>query len=141
MAEDMDLLGLARIAWERENESAQAPAGAGYLWDEVDHTVRQALTDGMRAVLCELERRGWRPPARVVETREEMDSLPIGSMVIEAGYDEWQSDPEPRAWVRTAFPSPSMHWAPVGEDGGQYLTSEINVPVVVVWEPKEASHG
>jgi len=46
---DAEVLELAQLAWDRENNDV--PAGLGYDWGELDPEVRDAAAAGIRAVL------------------------------------------------------------------------------------------
>ena len=67
-------------------------------------------------------RAGWRPPARTVTTVEQLDALPVGSIVRDderAALDEkWDDD----------------MWAEVCCEG-TFSSSSIHTPATVLWEP------
>ena len=73
----------------------------------------------------EIIRAGWRPPARIVTTVEELDALPVGSIVRDderAALDEkWDDD----------------MWAEVGYESTFY-SSSIHTPATVLYEPEGA---
>ena len=67
---------------------------------------------------------GWRPPARVVTTVEELDGLPVGSIVRDverAALDEkWDDDTWAEAGYEYTFSSRSIH-----------------LPAAVIYDPEE----
>ena len=68
---------------------------------------------------------GWRPPARTVTTVEELDALPVGSIVRDderAALDEKWDD---NTWAEVAY-EPT------------FSSSSIHTPAIVLWEPEEA---
>ena len=70
-------------------------------------------------------RAGWRPPARTVTTVEQLDALPVGSIVRDderAALDEKWDD---------------NLWAEVGYEY-TFSSSSIHTPATVLWEPDEA---
>lgn len=71
---------------------------------------------------------GWRPPARVIETAEDLAALPIGSLVGEI-------DETNRAWIRNVNPNTD---APDWADALDASTlCAIRPPVRVLWEPQQ----
>lgn len=75
-------------------------------------------------ILFELKDAGWRPPARTIETVEEMDALPEGSIIRDGYGDAWHKD---GGWSCT-------------DTTFAYLSKTIvNVygPVAVLWTPEE----
>ena len=69
-------------------------------------------------------RAGWRPPARTVTTVEELDALPVGSIVRDverAALDEKWDD---------------NMWAEVGYEP-TFSSSSIHTPAIVLYEPED----
>ena len=67
---------------------------------------------------------GWRPPARTVTTVEELDALPVGSIVRDverAALDEKWDD---NMWAEVAYEY-------------TFSSSSIHTPATVLWEPEE----
>ena len=67
---------------------------------------------------------GWRPTARVVTTVEELDALPVGSIVRDverAALDEKWDD---NTWAEVAYEY-------------TFSSSSIHTPATVIYEPKE----
>ncbi len=67
---------------------------------------------------------GWRPPARVVTTVEELDALPVGSIVRDverAAIDEKWDD---NTWAEVAYEY-------------TFSSSSIHTPATVIYEPEE----
>ena len=65
---------------------------------------------------------GWRPPARTVTTVEELDALPVGSIVRDverAALDEKWDD---NLWAEVCYES-------------TFSSSMIHTPAIVLWEP------
>jgi len=60
---------------------------------------------------------GWRPPARKIETVEELDALPEGSIVRDSWGITLTKDYE--SWYRTLADDPD----------------EVELPAIVLWEP------
>ena len=76
------------------------------------------------AVADELIERGWRPPARVVTTVQELDALPVGSIVRDverAALDEKWDD---NMWAEVAYEY-------------TFSSSMIHTPAIVLYEPEE----
>ena len=82
------------------------------------------LAQVIAAAADKIIRAGWRPPARTVTTVEELDALPVGSIVRDderAALDEkWDDD----------------MWAEVGYEY-TFSSSSIHTPATVLWEPEE----
>ncbi|PFX04277.1 hypothetical protein CJ469_02155 [Nocardia farcinica] len=80
----------------------------------------------------DLRAAGWRPPAREITDPEELDALPVGSIVREIGVDAGRS----LAWYKCVN---SRARAPFcWEEFGTPLrsqSSEISLPVIVLWTP------
>lgn len=71
---------------------------------------------------------GWRPPARVIETPDELDAMPIGAAVLDAFAAVCtcvHTDPI-TGWVRAT--------SAVG--GGQHRHRPY-LPATVLWEPEQ----
>lgn len=67
---------------------------------------------------------GWRPPARVVTTVEELDALPVGSIVRDverAALDEKWDD---NMWAEVAYEY-------------TFSSRSIHLPALVLYEPEE----
>ena len=64
---------------------------------------------------------GWRPPARVVSTWEELEALPEESIILDAGVPAYLLD---GLW---SYPA----------DQSDYEAGEIKLPVTVLYEPEE----
>lgn len=98
--ETRDQLGLTISAYRRNSEVA---------WDEdlmlADHLLKQ----------------GWRPPARTVTTVEELDALPVGTVIRDS----------------IEYVAESLHgmWYVTG--GGRHGGTELALPATVIYEPKE----
>ena len=72
----------------------------------------------------EIIRAGWRPPARTVTTVEELDALPVGSIVRDverAALDEKWDD---NMWAEVAYEY-------------TFSSSLIHTPAIVLYEPGE----
>ena len=83
----------------------------------IDLPVTPKMADRMRAA-------GWRPPARVITTRAELNALPDGALI-------WFMDDGERVIVERA-------------NGGYWYRGEVHVPLIlidlpatVLWEPSE----
>ncbi|WP_029924027.1 hypothetical protein [Nocardia otitidiscaviarum] len=79
--------------------------------------------------------RGWRPPARVIETYPELEALPVGAVVMEADYKGWETYSCPAVMVRIALEDNLLRWSYPG-DYRDYISDEINLPALLLWEPK-----
>lgn len=94
--------------------------------------VREIAGHGVRmhdaeAIADSVMAEGWRPPARRVETVEELDALPVGSVV----RSDWPKAAEPVGYVSVRFsdgwftPLHQTRVFPLGAGGGT---------VTVLWE-------
>lgn len=66
---------------------------------------------------------GWRPPARVITTFEELDALPLGTVLV----DQWRT-----AWFAT-----SSTWRGLARSRAD-APDRIVLPGTVQWTPDEA---
>ncbi|BAD58841.1 hypothetical protein [Nocardia farcinica] len=84
-------------------------------------------TDPLAAILRDVVvAAGWRPPARVITDLAELDTLPVGSVVMDSPY------PEGDVCRRTA----DGVWEHPGLPG--CCTSRVlSLPVVVLWTPPQ----
>ena len=85
------------------------------------------------AVADELIERGWRPPARVVTTVQELDALPVGAIIMEGDH----GTPDDTGWGFKTMPG-VFHRFPEG----WHVVSGIgerapDLPATVLYEPKE----
>lgn len=64
---------------------------------------------------------GWRPPARRIETAEELDALPDRSIIL-MHFD-------------TVAQKSDDVWE-VPNEVGQYLSDDIDLPATVLWQPE-----
>ena len=104
-----DQLGLTISAYRRNSEVA---------WEEdlmlADHLLEQ----------------GWRPPARVIHTAEELDELPHRTIVCDRFGIAAQLD-----IVTSGDPGlPERWWS---NTYGAYPTGDVDLPATVIYEPKE----
>ena len=97
-----------------------------YMEADVPETVadKHEPVDADYAMADAILAAGWLPPARTVTTVEQLDALPVGSIVRDderAALDEKWDD---------------NLWAEVGYE---YTFSSISIhtPVTVLWEPEE----
>ncbi|WP_280201293.1 hypothetical protein [Nocardia cyriacigeorgica] len=74
--------------------------------------------------------RGWRPPARVIETAEELDALPNGTIIRDADGDVFEASADGRVFWAT-LPDSGWH-----TDHG-FAADELTLPAVVLWEPEQ----
>ena len=70
-------------------------------------------------------RAGWRPPARTVTTVEELDALPVGSIVRDVERSALDEKWDDNMWAEVAYES-------------TFSSSSIRTPATVLWEPEEA---
>ena len=68
---------------------------------------------------------GWRPPARTVTTVEELDALPVGSIVRDVERSALDEKWDDNLWAEVAYES-------------TFSSSSIHTPATVLWEPEEA---
>ena len=78
---------------------------------------------------------GWRPPARVVTTVEELDALAVGSIIMEGDH----GTPDDTGWGFKTMPG-VFHRFPEG----WHVVAGIGerapaLPATVIYEPKEGS--
>lgn len=69
---------------------------------------------------------GWRPPAQVIETPEEAESLPARTVVMDSPY------PEGDVYQRTS----DGHWVEPGFHG-TFTTRILSFPVTVLYLPAD----
>ena len=97
-----------------------------YMGADVPETVadKHEPVDADYATADAILAAGWRPPARVVTTVEELDALPVGSIVRDverAALDEkWDDDTWAEAGYEYTFSSRSIH-----------------LPAAVIYDPEE----
>ena len=77
---------------------------------------------------------GWRPPARIVTTVEELDALAVGTVVMEGDH----GTPDDTGWGFKTMPG-VFHRFP---DGWHVVAGHgeraPDLPATVLWEPEEA---
>ena len=109
---DRDRLGLTISAYRRNAEVA---------WDE-----DMRLADHLLNL-------GWRPPARVVTTVEELDALAVGTVVMEGDH----GTPDDTGWGFKTMPG-VFHRFPEGwhvvAGHGQRVP---DLPATVLWTPED----
>ncbi|MFE2994146.1 hypothetical protein ACFXG4_03930 [Nocardia sp. NPDC059246] len=103
-----------------------------FLWHLInDRLAREYPVYDAAAIADDILNAGWRPPARVIETAEELDALPIGTIVVDAfaaSCTRVHDDPLWK-WVRATSAVPwGRHFHPP------------RLPVTVLWEP-EVDHA
>jgi hypothetical protein len=77
----------------------------------------------------------WRPGGRRIDNYPELEALVANTVVVEVDASTGAVVRQMGAWRRIALPDGQLRWVLLGEDC-DYLTEEINLPVVVVW-PQE----
>ena len=87
------------------------------MWDDMLDDTAECATEVAAAIIAA----GWRPPARVVATREELEALPEESIILDAGVPAYLLD---GLW---SYPA----------DQSDYEAGEIKLPVTVLYEPEE----
>ena len=76
---------------------------------------------------------GWRPPARVVTTVEDLDALAVGTVVMEGDH----GTPDDTGWGFKMMPG-VFHRFTVGWLVVAGLWERVpDLPVTVLWEPEE----
>ena len=89
------------------------------------------------AVADHLLAQGWRPPVRVIETVEELEALPVGSVVLDTGPERQLSN-APVVLCKTGWGD----WQNLGDDPLRRWWSKEIIPVakgnvlLCVWEPE-----
>lgn len=74
----------AKAGWETQERSRKP-------WADVPEANKATMRAAVTALLHHLMvNEGLRPPARVVSTVEELEALPLESVVIDGGRDAWQ---------------------------------------------------
>lgn len=68
---------------------------------------------------------GWRPPARTIETDEELEGLPDLAIILSARNSVFRADDR--------FIEGDI--CLTGMDGGDYGSEEVALPATVLWEP------
>ena len=80
---------------------------------------------------------GWRPPMRVISTVEELEALPVGSVVLDTGPERQLSN-APVVLCKTGWGD----WQNLGDDPLRRWWSKEIIPVakgnvlLCVWEPE-----
>lgn len=123
------------IAYVYEDGSVYLPEGRDVV-DQDDFTYAAARGKVFRLVRAD-EYAGWRPPAHKITDRAELETLPLGSIVIEEvppEPEDWRTDPCPNVLVRIAIDGKPV-WLYRGETE-PYRTNELVLPVMVVWQPE-----
>lgn len=77
---------------------------------------------------------GWRPPARVVTTVEELDALPEGTVIQDILGATWTLYEGIDDGIDPYDPT-NYHWA-IGINGN-YATWATDLPATVLYEPEE----
>ena len=67
---------------------------------------------------------GWRPPARTVTTVEELDALPVGSIVRDVERSALDEKWDDNMWAEVAYEY-------------TFSSSIIHTPAIVLYEPEE----
>ncbi|OCK13485.1 hypothetical protein [Cutibacterium avidum] len=67
---------------------------------------------------------GWRPPARKIETVEELDALPLGTAV---------QTPNGAVFVADWRSEGALIW--LVSEGDGWTSEEMELPATVLWEP------
>ncbi|EOM77927.1 hypothetical protein DW322_08745 [Rhodococcus rhodnii] len=77
---------------------------------------------------------GWRPPARVITTREQLDALPVYSEIVPFGYRPSQMLLVKRRDGAFLALTPSRP-----KNGGVCLPVHVGLPATVLHDPSETS--
>ncbi|WP_040828912.1 hypothetical protein [Nocardia jiangxiensis] len=70
-----------------------------------------------------------------IETVEQLEQLPVGSVYMETTFSDWQTDPRPIVWLRISVEDiQEPLWS---EFGGhrEWPIYELAVPGIVLWRP------
>lgn len=87
------------VAIAESQSCADSCEHTGTGWDCTDeegdsrHPEADALAEACEMANLAIETltgRGWRPPPRVIETDEEFDALPIGTLLVDQWGSAWQ---------------------------------------------------
>ncbi|NEW33819.1 hypothetical protein GV791_14775 [Nocardia cyriacigeorgica] len=89
---------------------------------DIDHDVARRAADAAIAA-------GWRPPARVIETAEELDALPVGAVVRTS---EGRIAEKVAKWNRQ-----HDEWAVPREEFSCGSDELDDLPADVLWEPEQ----
>jgi hypothetical protein len=117
----------------RLNMTALDVTGLHHLIDEDGDGDWQAVWENVsdlgranRKLRAELESRraGWRSPARVITTVEELDALPVGTVLV----DQW----------RTAWCATQSTWRGLARSRPD-APERVVLPGTVLWTPDEAN--
>ncbi|MGW4720841.1 hypothetical protein [Nocardia sp. NPDC004260] len=119
-----DLLGSLLVS-QQKNQDWFPPSGGGWA----------LCLDGWfdpKALAGAVLDAGLRPPARRIETPEELDALPDGTVILDANEEFHRLNPYGMSEPRTWFPA----WL----TGNAYATDfgqDPELPAVVLWEPEQ----
>lgn len=92
-------------------------------WADLDDATRENWRSSFRRHVDVLVDAGWRPPARVITTVEELDTLP-DTTIVRARFGTTAQKSED-AWE---FPN----------EIGRYLGEIVDLPATVLWEDADA---
>lgn len=88
------------------------------MWDDT--------TEYAKDVADEIQEAGWRPPARVVTTVEEVEALADMTVVLESG----------RNWCFVSRKLGNNYWLADGIEDA-FPSVDIGLPATVLYEPEE----
>lgn len=113
------------------------PLDVPYVDGDLDWTIIDGPVD-LLAVAAAVVAKGWHPPDRTIETLEELEALPVESVVQVIRRAEDADDPVAVVWVHA---SPGEWVEPGSVD--RHPASEVDLPVWLRWSPhaKTDAHG
>ena len=123
---------LASAEYSRLTGLANSPDGP---WSIAPENIRANWRQSFIRCGEILAEAGWTPPARVIETIEELDALPVGAVIR-----YWDSPhAEPGVWQRADCPAHESPWWICTGVETPFDTAEIPLPVTVLWMPEASA--
>lgn len=88
---------IAKALWNsaaEEEEGRRESSGFGVddsvrYWDDLEDFERRSLTNQQSTVAIGIARAGWRPPARAIESVEELEALPDDAVILDRNDNVW----------------------------------------------------
>lgn len=103
--------------------------------DENAHSVSIGLSMNWAAIADIILAAGWRPPARTIETDEELEGLAVGTVLVEGDH----ATPDEVEFLKLMTIPGVFHRFPDGwHVVSGYGARQVPLPATVLWEPEES---
>ncbi|WP_280448423.1 hypothetical protein [Nocardia brasiliensis] len=95
---------------------------------------QRPIADPYKAIADDLLAAGYRPPAQVIETVEQLEALPIGAIVLEC--ETLDGEAHQPVWRQINYVGTKRAWEEPGLRDPM-LSSAVKLPALLLWCPTE----